>query len=161
MNILPKLFALAMVLALTSCGGFARVDPSGAVTIQGGVLSSITGLAVKVKKPDGTLIAYSQTGYEGENVANSALATISAVSLANAAYKTVNSNNVATTTQQANTLNAQTQQALNASNAATAQLALKNAAAKTAGQQANAIQLAGLLKKGPPAAGVMKAMGKG
>lgn len=45
---------------------------------------------------------------------------------------------------------AATTQAKNASDAATAQQALSNEAAKTAGQQANAVQLSTILKKGPP-----------
>lgn len=46
---------------------------------------------------------------------------------------------------------AATQQALNASNAATAQAQISANAAKVAGQQANAVQLSTILKKGPPA----------
>lgn len=85
---------LNLLIWLDSCGSVTRVEPSGAVTVVGGVLSSIQDLTVQVKQVNGAVVTIAQTGFDGTSVANNGIAVVVPVAMAKYAFKTVQTNNV-------------------------------------------------------------------
>lgn len=88
---------ISMMAGLASCGTFTRVDPSGATTIQAGVLSSIQAVVIQVK-PGRTgmapTVTISQTGFDGTSVANNLAGTIVPVAAIHGTTAVTRSNNV-------------------------------------------------------------------
>lgn len=118
---------LTFIASLLLCACGTSIQTADGTKIQMGVLSSIQATAGKVTTKGGTTIAFSQTGYEGESVANTGITALGVAVPSIAALKSYQAAQATT-------------RALNASNAATAQagIAATTSQAATAAKAATA-----------------------
>ena len=86
-NVLKSMGLVFLSLCMVCCAPFAKVSPDGTVLISQGVLSKVDGSAVTVTKPDGTSIKMVTKGFNGTEVANTALVTLPTVAGISAGVK--------------------------------------------------------------------------